>query len=121
MITIRQAKLDRERLVALHPTATEALRRYATERDRLCPGHGARIPFSRVGTTVLARAGAAFRDITTRIGVHSEAVHPRVHDLRHRFAVRTLVGWQRSSVNGDQHIAALSTYLGHVTPRDTYW
>jgi len=37
LITIRKAKLDRARLVPLHPTATAALRRYASERDRLCP------------------------------------------------------------------------------------
>jgi integrase len=48
-------------------------------------------------------------------------VRPRVHDLRHSFAVRTIVEWQRSSVSVDQHIAVLSTYLGHVAPSDTYW
>jgi integrase len=65
--------------------------------------------------------GSAFREITTRIGVRTEAVHPRVHDLRHRFAVNTLIDWQRSGVKIDEHIATLSTYLGHVSPTDTYW
>jgi integrase/recombinase XerD len=41
--------------------------------------------------------------------------------LRHSFAVRTLIEWQRSGVSIDQHIAALSNYLGHVSPTDTYW
>jgi hypothetical protein len=40
-------------------------------------------------------------------------VHPRIHDLRHRFAVQTLIDWQRSGVNIDEQIATLSTYLGH--------
>jgi hypothetical protein len=48
-------------------------------------------------------------------------VRPRVHDLRHGFAVRTILNWQRSEVNVDRHLATLSGYLGHVAPSDTYW
>jgi integrase len=123
LITIRKAKLDRVRLVPLHPTATEALRRYASERDRLCPTPRSRAFFlSSAGTPVLAVGlRAAFREITTRIGVRTQAVHPRIHDLRHRFAVQTLIDWQRSGVNIDERITTLSTYLGHVSPADTYW
>jgi integrase/recombinase XerD len=123
LITIRKAKRDRARLVPLHPTASEALRRYASERDRLCPTPRSRAFFlSSAGTPVLAVGlRQAFREITTRIGVRTEAVHPRIHDLRHRFAVQTLIDWQRSGVNIDEHIATLSTYLGHVSPADTYW
>ena len=123
LITIRKAKHDRERLVPLHPTATEALRRYASERDRLCLAPRSRAFFlSSAGTAVhKSGLGTTFREITTRIGVRTEAVHPRIHDLRHRFAVQTLIDWQRSGVNIDEHIAALSTYLGHVSPADTYW
>jgi len=122
LITIRKAKLDRARLVPLHATATEVLRRYASERDRLCPRPRSRAFFlSSAGTPVLAVSlRATFREITTRIGVRTEAVHPRIHDLRHRFAVQTLIDWQRSGVNIDEHIATLSTYLGHVSPADTY-
>ncbi|MFP5306045.1 MAG: hypothetical protein ACLGI7_09510, partial [Gammaproteobacteria bacterium] len=64
---------------------------------------------------------STFNEITTRIGVRTEAVHPRVHDLRHRFAVQTLIDWQRSGIKIDERIATLSTYLGHVSPADTYW
>lgn len=123
LITIPKPKGDRARLVPLHPTATEALRRYASVRDRLCPRPRSRAFFlSSAGTPVLAVGlRAAFREITTRIGIRSEAVRPRIHDLRHRFAVQTLIDWQRSGVNIDEHIATLSTYLGHVSPADTYW
>lgn len=55
------------------------------------------------------------------MGVRTATVHPRAHDLRHSFAVRTLIEWQRSGVSVDEHIATLSTYLGHVSPADTYW
>jgi integrase len=123
LITVWHAKHDRARLVPLHPTATEVLRRYASERDRLCSRPRSRAFFlSSVGTTVSPSGlGSAFREITTRIGVRTETVHPRVHDLRHRFAVQTLIDWQRSGVKIDEHIATLSTYLGHVSPADTYW
>jgi len=123
LITIRKAKSDRARLVPLHPTATEALRRYASERDRLCPTPRSRAFFlSSVGTPVLAVGlRATFREIMNRIGVRTQEVHPRIHDLRHRFAVQTLIDWQRSGVNIDQRIPVLSTYLGHVSPADTYW
>jgi integrase/recombinase XerD len=57
----------------------------------------------------------------TRIGLRTAAVRPRVHDLRHRFAVQTLIDWQRSGENIDERITTLSTYLGHVSPADTYW
>lgn len=123
LITIHTAKHDRGRLVPLHPTATEALRRYASDRDRLCPRVRSRAFFlSSAGTAVHHSClGTTFRQITTRIGVRTEAVHPRIHDLRHRFAVQTLIDWQRSGVKIDEHIATLSTYLGHVSPADTYW
>jgi integrase/recombinase XerD len=123
LITIRKAKHDRARLVPLHPTAIEALRSYASERDRLLPTPRSRAFFlSSAGTPVLGVGlRAAFREIMTRIGVRTDEVHPRVHDLRHRFAVQTLIDWQRSGIKIDEHIATLSTYLGHVSPADTYW
>jgi integrase/recombinase XerD len=123
LITIHKAKYDRARLVPPHPTATEALRRYASERDRLCPHPRSRAFFLSSAGTAVHRSclGTTFREITTRIGVRTEAVHPRIHDLRHRFAVQTLIDWQRSGVKIDEHIATLSTYLGHVSPADTYW
>jgi integrase len=123
LITIRKPKGDRARLVPLHPTAVEALRRYASVRDRLCPRPRSRAFFlSSAGTPVLDESlRKAFREIMTRIGVRTEEVRPRVHDLRHRFAVQTLIDWQRSDENIDERITTLSTYLGHVSPADTYW
>lgn len=123
VITIRQAKFDRSRLVPLHPSTTDALRGYAAERDRLCPRPRSSAFFlSSVGTR-LTRTGVdkTCRQITTALGLRTATVHPRVHDLRHGFAVDTLIRWQRSGVNVDEHIAVLSTYLGHVAPADTYW
>ena len=123
VITIRHAKFDRPRLVPLHPTVTEALSRYAAERDRLCPRPRARAFFvSSVGTRLdRSGVGKTLRQITTSLGMRTESAHPRAHDLRHSFAVDTLIRWQHSGLSVDEHIATLSTYLGHVSPADTYW
>ena len=123
VITIRHAKFDRPRLVPLHPTVTEALSRYAAERDRLCPRPRARAFFVSSAGTRLDRSGVGktLRKITTSLGMRTETVHPRAHDLRHSFAVDTLIRWQHSGLSVDEHLAALSTYLGHVSPADTYW
>ena len=50
-----------------------------------------------------------------------ERVRPRPHDLRHTFAVRTLIDWYRTGENVDRRMPALSTYLGHLSPESTYW
>jgi len=124
VITIRHAKFDRSRLVPLHATTTAALRTYATERDRLCPARASTAFFvSGAGAERLGRGDVAktLRRITTAMGLRTESVHPTVHQLRHSFAVRTLVDWHRSGARVDEHIATLSTYLGHVSPADTYW
>ncbi len=123
LVTIHQAKFDRARLVPLHPSTTEALRRYTAERDRLCPRPRSQAFFLSGAGTTLTRSGVekTFRTITTAIGVRTATVHPRVHDLRHSFAVDTLIRWHQGGVNVDEHIGALSIYLGHVSPADTYW
>jgi integrase len=123
IITIRHAKFDRSRLVPLHPTATEALFRYATERDSLCARPRSRAFFVSGVGTALNRSGVdkTLRRLTTAIGIRTATVRPRAHDLRHSFAVATLIRWQRAGMNLDEHVAVLSTYLGHISPADTYW
>jgi integrase len=85
VITIREAKFGRSRLVPLHPTVTAALGRYAAERDRLCPRPRSAAFFLSGAGTRLDRsgAGATFRTITAGLGIRTAAVRPRVHDLRH--------------------------------------
>jgi integrase len=50
-----------------------------------------------------------------------ERARPRPHDLRHAFAVRTLIGWHQAGVEIHREMPRLSTYLGHVYPSDTFW
>jgi len=123
VVTIRHAKFDRTRLVPLHESTTAALSAYAATRDRLCRQPRADVFFCSSAGTALDRSGVGktFRKITTALGLRTATTHPRVHDLRHGFAVRTLVNWQRQGVSIDAHIATLSGYLGHVAPSDTYW
>jgi integrase len=125
VITIREqvAKLERARLVPLHNTTVQALTGYLSARERLCPHPGSRAFFlSGAGTTIDRSAvGKTLRKITAALGLRTASVRPRAHDLRHSFAVSTLIGWQRSGVQIDERIAALSTYLGHVGPAETYW
>lgn len=123
VITIQDAKFGRSRLVPLHTTATEQLRCYAALRDRLCPGARSKTFFVSSVGTALGDHGVrkAFVQITTAIGLRTATVRPRMHDLRHSFAVDTLIRWQRSGVEVGERMPALSNYLGHVNPAETHW
>lgn len=121
MVTIRHAKFNRMRLVPLHPSTTDALRRYALARDHLC-----RDPrtdrFFHIGRAIDRRdAERVFAEITTQVGLRTATAHPRIHDLRHTFAVRTLIDWQRAGSDVHAMLPVLSTYLGHLEPKNTYW
>ncbi|WAX55808.1 tyrosine-type recombinase/integrase [Jatrophihabitans cynanchi] len=121
ILTIRHAKFNRMRLVPLHPSTTDALRRYALVRDHLC-----RDPrtdrFFHIGGVVERRdAEHVFLTITTQLGLRTAIVHPRIHDLRHTFAVRTLTDWQRDGSDVHAMLPVLSTYLGHIEPKNTNW
>lgn len=123
VITIREAKFGRSRLVPLHPTAIDALRGYAVQRDRLCPRPRARKFFlSSVGTELCDHGvRKAFVKLTTELGLRNATVRPRMHDLRHSLAVETLIRWQRSGTDIATRMPALSNYLGHVNPAGTWW
>jgi integrase/recombinase XerD len=123
LITVRHAKFDRVRLVPLAPSVTAELQRYATTRDRLCPTrHVDRFFVSVTGGDVSRHAAhRAFRETTERMGLRTDTVHPRLHDLRHSFAVHTLIDAHRRGMNVSSVLPVLSTYLGHVEPANTYW
>jgi integrase len=123
VITIRHAKFDRMRLVPLHPSVTAALRGYASARGRLCPTPRTDRFFVSATGRALRREEAdhVFRVITGLTGLRTGTVHPRIHDLRHSFAVRTLIDGQREGADVSALLPVLSTYLGHVEPANTYW
>jgi integrase len=124
VLTVRASKFNRSRELPLHPSTVEALSAYATIRDRHVP-HTASPNFylSRKGTPVIyTDFGTVFRRLLTATGVGAEsAVRPRVHDLRHSFAVHALMRWYQAGENVSALLPRLSTYLGHVAPAYTYW
>ncbi len=125
VLTVRGAKFGKSRYVPLHASAQHALQGYATCRDRLCRNHdtpaffvseaGARLTHWSVRWT--------FVKLSRQIGLRGagDSRGPRLHDLRHRMAVNTLVRWYRDGVDVERHLPELSTYLGHAHITDTYW
>lgn len=124
VLLVRESKFNKSRYVPLHPSTTAALTRYAGERDRLCPDPKAPSFFVSLRRDRLDRHSvqAAFRGLCVATGVGAGAPFPpRLHDLRHTMAVRTLLSWYRDEVDVHARLPALSTYLGHRSPRDTYY
>lgn len=123
VITVRQAKLGRLRLVPLQQNSVDALASYVTSRNRLCPRPRSQAFFlSSRGTTLIPQAvGQTFHRLAVKTGLHTETKRPRIHDLRHSFTVRVLASWYRSGIDVDTRMVALATYLGHVNITDTYW
>jgi integrase len=123
VVTVREAKFGRIRLVPLHPSVTEALRSYTAYRAQVCTNcRSTRLFISDLGTTLdYARVSRTFVQLTAAIGLRTTIMRPRIHDLRHSFAVNTLIRWHRSGVDIGAHMAVLSNYLGHVNPAGTYW
>ena len=129
VLTIRQSKFGKSRLVPLHPSAIEALARYRTLRTRHVRSTPELAFFvaSRgrlLGQPVSDRqAHRVFDELRRHLGWVDRGSHgtPRIHDLRHSFAVRRLVLWHEQGVDVGQRMLALSTYLGHVKVSSTYW
>ena len=125
LLTIRQTKFRKSRLIPLHATTVRVLRDYARMRDRFHPVARTDAVFVSVHGTPLsattARATfAVLRDQLPWTG-HSGRPKPRVHDLRHSFACRQLLQWYEQGTDVDRAITALSTYLGHADVHNTYW
>ena len=125
VLMVRASKFGKSREVPVHPTTVEALTAFARQRDRLCPRPVEPAFFvSLAGTRLLyCNAHLAWLDLVRRAGLQprSATCRPRPHDLRHSFAVRTLLGWYRDGADVAARMAMLSTYLGHVHPANTYW
>jgi integrase/recombinase XerD len=125
LLHVRASKFGKSRLVPLHPTTMAALREYGAVRDRLCPSPATASLFVSTTGARLCHAvlQPTFRDLLHRCGITTVAAArpPRPHDLRHSFAVATLVQWYRDGVDVQARMPLLSTYLGHVDPKATYW
>jgi integrase/recombinase XerD len=124
VLLIRESKFGKSRLVPLHASSMAALQHYAQLRDQLQPRSREPSFFvSCTGTRLLyAVVWQTFRQLIDTAGVGAGAPFPpRLHDLRHSFAVATLLGWYRTGEDVQAKIPSLSTYLGHREPSSTYW
>jgi integrase/recombinase XerD len=126
-VTVIGAKSGKSRELALHDTTVTALRAYARCRDKRWPHasspafflstRGSRLGQSTLNATFAAVAGAA--------GLQPEPTSRQrratPHGLRHTFAVTSLIAWYRAGDDVQARLPALSAYMGHAEPKDTYW
>lgn len=124
VLTVRYGKFGKSREVPLHPTAFRALTDYADSRNRrLRRSRGPTFFLSLASTPLIYQNVHAtfFRMVDWAGLVDRKPRRPRIHDLRHTFAVRTLIDWYRAGLDVESRLPVLSTYLGHVAPSSTYW
>lgn len=128
VITVKRGKNRRARFVPIAASTTKRLAVYRAERIRLL-GHGPGAFFlnddGRRPTDCCARYN--FAVVSQDIGLRQaqrfcrHGHGPRIHDLRHTFAVHTIMDWYRKDLDPNREMLRLSTYLGHVNPDNTYW
>ena len=125
VLTVWFGKFGKSRELPLHDSTCDALRAYLQQRDRLYPRPPSpSLLISTAGTRLrYPDVQSTFARLVRQAGLEPRSAHcrPRLHDLRHTFAVRTLIDAYRADVNVGAHLPLLSTYLGHIDPRNTYW
>jgi integrase len=122
-LVIRNTKFRKSRLVPLHATAQYGLGRYLARREQV-GGASSSFFVSMWGeglsySTVYSVFLQLMRSAGLRRGPGTPG--PCIHDLRHTFAVRALEQCSGDASEVARHVLALSTYLGHTHPSDTYW
>ena len=123
VLLIRQGKNGDPRLVPLHASAVAALEQYSRRRGehRVSAQGQAFFADSRGRRVKYPTVLDAFVHASTAAGLRTATQRPRMHDLRHTFAVNTLLGWYREGADVAAKMPALSVYLGHSDPANTYW
>jgi len=124
-LVITDAKFGKARQLFLHPTTVDALRAYQQIRDRLCPSPAAPSFFvstrgTRLDVHNITHTFAALAD-DAGICAPPGRRRPRLHDLRHSFTVASLLDFYRDGGDVQARLPLLSTWLGHVDPKSTYW
>jgi integrase/recombinase XerD len=125
LLTIRSGKFGKSRQLPLHASVLHALAGYACLRDSACRRPATPAFFVSVtGTRLIYKnVHRTFRQLTQAAGLQprSAACRPRIHDLRHTFAVTALTRWHADGGDVAARLPLLSTWLGHADPAGTYW
>jgi integrase/recombinase XerD len=123
LLTIRESKFGKSRIVPLHPTTVKALVGYKARRDAFLKKAEAATFFINERRGPISSPHKSFRDIRCAAGLERmrNGIRPRMHDLRHTFAVQTLLDWYRNGADVERNLPILSTFLGHSHIENTYW
>lgn len=125
LLIVRSSKFGRSREVVCHDSTIDALRSYSIRRDQLCPRPASPSLFVSCsgGRLIHHTVYATFHELLVEAGLHQRwhGRPPRVHHLRHSFAVATLLRWYRDGGDVQARLPLLSTYLGHIRPASTFW
>lgn len=125
VVRVITSKFGKSREVPLHPSSIEALLRYGELRDRMCPAPVANSFFvSTMGTRLrYSVVHPTFAKLARQAGLapRSPRCRPRIHDVRHSFAVRALVDCYAAGGDAQALLPLLSTFMGHADPKSTYW
>lgn len=124
LLTVRQSKWGKSRLVPLHPTVSQAMAQYLTLRQRVPSASDAHFFVSQAGTAIGRRTvQTVFGRLRAELGwvARGSRPAPRIHDLRHSFICRRVMLWHEQGTDIDNAMLALSTYVGHVAVSCTYW
>ena len=127
ILHIRRTKFGKSRYVPVHSSTVKALKKYTETRDRLfdAPPTPAFFLSERGRRITQWIARYTFAKVSQQVGLRTGAKGhghgPRLQDMRHRFAARTLIHWYRAGLDVERELPKLTTYLGHVHVNDTYW
>ncbi len=126
VLTVRSAKFGKARLIPIHASTRRVLADYLARRDRRWAARpvSSYVFVSNMGNQLDGgEIHRTFYALSRQIGLRgrSDSHGPRLHDLRHRFAVTTLLRWYRSGADVERRLPFLSAYLGHVHVSDTFW
>jgi site-specific recombinase XerD len=119
LLTIRESKFYKTRLVPMSPDLTSALGTYVAQRAKQhCTALDTALFLTRTSTPVARNtAEHIFSRLRVRAGVlrhDGSRYQPRLHDLRHAAAVHRVVSWYRQGADVQRLLPQLATYLGHV-------
>jgi integrase len=122
-LMILETKYRKSRMVPLHPTAAAGLEGYLERRRRVGGADDHIFVSLHRRVLVYQTVNAVFLQLVRGIGLHPGPGKrgPRIMDLRHTFAVRALEACNADRYRVDQHVIALSTYMGHAKLASTYW